>query len=278
MKTKKREPVVGHPTQWRNDLYKVIFEAETPVGKMFDVVLLWAIFISVFIVVMESVSVFRIEYGVLFHNVEWFFTGLFTVEYILRLICVKRPSRYIFSFFGVVDFLATIPTYLGLFFVGAQSLLVIRALRLLRVFRVLKLGRYLSEFDVLIKAIKASKNKILVFLITILTLTVIMGTMMYLIEGEAHGFTSIPRSIYWAIVTITTVGYGDIAPQTVIGQILAAFVMMIGYAIIIVPTGIFSAELSRIVISKKNLKKCQKCLSTSNEENSIYCHLCGEKL
>lgn len=278
MVPRKREPIAPHPVKWRADLYEIIFEAETPVGKTFDILLLWAIFISVFIVIMESVTTFRIRYGNFLHRLEWFFTFIFTIEYIARLVCVKKKRRYVFSFFGIVDFVAIIPTYLAIFLSGAQSLLAIRALRLLRVFRVLKLGRYLSEFDVLIKALKASKDKILVFLMVVMTVTVIMGTIMYLVEGEVHGFTSIPKSIYWAIVTMTTVGYGDIAPQTVIGQMLASLIMIMGYAIIVVPTGIFSVELSLAARSKGASRRCEHCEATGHDEDAIYCRYCGGKL
>lgn len=259
-------------------MYEVIFGAETPAGKSFDVALLWAIFISVFVVLLESVKGIRLRHGPLLHAIEWIFTFLFTVEYVLRLACVKSPRRYAFSFFGMVDFLAVIPTYLGLFFVSAQSLLVIRALRLLRVFRVLKLGRYLGELDILIRACKASRDKILVFLMVVMTITVIMGTVMYLVEGEANGFTSIPKSIYWAIVTITTVGYGDVAPQTVFGQVMAALIMIMGYAIIVVPTGIFSVELSLAARSVNQMKKCPQCGLSGHEDDSLYCRFCGGRI
>ncbi|MGE0269266.1 MAG: ion transporter [Candidatus Omnitrophota bacterium] len=278
MKNTKSRPIEPHAAPWRAELFEIIFGAETPAGKAFDVALLWAIFISVFVVLLESVKGIRLRHGPLLHAVEWSFTFVFTVEYVLRLVCVKRPRRYALSFFGIVDFLAVIPTYLGLFFTSAQSLLVIRALRLLRVFRVLKLGRYLGELDVLIKASKASKDKILVFLMVIMTITVIMGTVMYLVEGEANGFTSIPRSIYWAIVTITTVGYGDIAPQTVFGQVMASLIMIMGYAIIVVPTGIFSVELSLAARSMNLSRKCPRCELSGHEDDSLYCRFCGGKL
>ena len=200
------------------------------------------------------------------------------IEYALRLYAVYNPRRYATSFFGIVDFLAVIPTYLGLFLVGAQSLLVIRALRLLRVFRVLKLGRYMGEFEVLIKAIKSSRDKILVFLMIVLTLTVIMGTGMYLIEGDENGFTSIPRSIYWAIVTMTTVGYGDLAPKTVPGQFLASIMMILGYAIIVVPTGIFSVELSMAAQSTKDQTVCKSCGAVGHEIDAHHCRICGAEL
>lgn len=273
-----QEPLLPHASPKRAKLYEIIFGAETPAGKMFDVWLLWAILLSVLVVLLESVGVLRESYGLYFRAVEWGFTGIFTVEFVLRLYSVKKPSRYLFSFFGVVDFLSVIPTYLALVFTGAQSLLVIRALRLLRVFRVLKLGRYINELNVLLRALRASRDKILVFLMVVITITVIMGTLMYLVEGEANGFTSIPKSVYWAIVTMTTVGYGDISPQTVMGQILASVVMIMGYAIIVVPTGIFSVELSRAARSFGRGRTCQQCQADDHEQDALFCRYCGGKL
>lgn len=262
----------------RARLYEIIFEAETKEGKLFDVVLLWAIILSVTAVVLESVAGIRFAYGIYLRKLEWIFTILFTVEYFLRIFCIRRSSAYIFSFFGVVDLLAIVPTYLNLFIQAGPSLLVIRALRLLRVFRVLKLGRYLQEFNVLIKALKASRDKVIVFLLVIMTVTLIMGTLMYLIEGEEHGFTSIPKGIYWAIVTMTTVGYGDIAPETTFGQILASLIMILGYAIIVVPTGIFSVELHHAIKTSESSRVCPQCMHEGHEVNSIYCRFCGGKL
>ena len=236
---------------WKRTLHEVIFEAETPAGKNFDVALLWLIIISIFVVMLESVDSLWQQFGFMFSGLEWFFTILFTLEYVVRLITVKRPWKYAVSFFGIVDLLSIIPTYLSIVFVGSHYLLVIRTLRLLRVFRVLKLGRMMSESQALLQALQASRHKIMVFLSTVLAMVVILGTTMYMIEGGENGFTSIPRSIYWAIVTLTTVGYGDIAPRTVIGQALASMVMIIGYAIIAVPTGIVTSELTNISNQKR---------------------------
>ena len=271
--------IQGHPQPKRQQLFAILFEAETPVGKLFDVVLLWTIIISVIAVILESVESVSLNYGGILIVVEWIFTILFTVEYGLRLYCVRHPLVYARSFLGIIDLLAILPTYLGTFiFPGASSLLVIRALRLLRVFRVLKLAHLLDEYTILIKSLRASLNKMAVFLMCILTLVVISGTVMYLIEGSDHGFTSIPRSIYWAIVTMTTVGYGDIAPRTVLGQFFASFIMMTGYTIIVVPTGIFSVELHRSISQRETTRVCPACTKEGHAMNSAYCRFCGEKL
>ena len=219
---------------WRRVLHEVIFEADTPTGKGFDIVLIFSILASVAAVMLDSIAPVQMQYGRLLYGIEWFFTLLFTIEYLLRLLCVGRPAKYAVSFYGMVDLLAIIPTYLSLVLPGSQYLLVIRILRILRIFRILKLVAYLGEARLLVKALRASGRKITVFLYTVLTLVVIFGSLMYVIEGGESGFTSIPRSIYWAIVTLTTVGYGDIAPQTGIGQTLASVVMILGYAIIAV--------------------------------------------
>ncbi len=232
-------------------LREIIFEADTAAGKAFDVGLLIAIVFSVVAVMLESVASFKAKYGDVLDGFEWIFTILFTAEYLLRIYLTGKPLKYIFSFFGIIDLLSLIPTYLGFFFVGSHSLLVIRSIRLLRVFRILKLARFLGEAESLVSALKASRSKITVFIFAVLCLTVVMGTVMYMIEGGENGFTSIPRSIYWAIVTLTTVGYGDIAPQTVLGQVLASIIMIFGYGIIAVPTGIVGAE---IAYSKKRKK------------------------
>lgn len=212
------------------------------------------------------------------YTTEWFFTLLFTIEYVLRLLSVGKPLAYTTSFFGVVDLAAIIPTYLSLLLPGAQYLLVLRLLRVLRVFRVLKLAHYLSEADVLLAALRASRTKITVFLFTILTLVVILGSLIYLIEGEEHGFTSIPRSIYWTIVTLTTVGYGDIAPQTGPGQVLAAIIMIIGYGIIAVPTGIVTAELTRTERQHVSGQACPQCSAEGHDPDAQYCKYCGAEL
>ncbi len=265
-----------HPARLR--LHEIIFEADTPAGKAFDVALLVAILVSVVAVMLESVGSLKVSYGPALQTAEWTFTILFTVEYVLRIVSTGRPLRYVFSFFGLVDLLAIVPSYLSLFISGAQSLLVLRSLRLLRVFRVLKLTRYLGEADVLRTAIRSSGPKIVVFLGTVLSLVTILGTLMYLIEGEAHGFTSIPRSMYWAVVTMTTVGYGDIAPQTVLGQVVAGGVMILGYSIIAVPTGIVSAELGRSMRGEVTTRSCLECSREGHDADAVFCKFCGEEM
>ena len=263
---------------FRSRLHEIIFEADTPAGKAFDVALLWAILLSVLAVLLESVADYRAAYGPWLRAAEWMFTGLFTLEYLLRLYCVYRPARYARSFFGVVDLAAIIPTYLSLIIVGTQSLIVIRALRLLRVFRVLKLAHYLGEANFLLAALRAGRAKITVFLGSMLTVVVIVAALMYLIEGEENGFTSVPTSIYWAIVTMTTVGYGDIAPRTVVGQTLAAVLMILGYAIIAVPTGIVSAELTRHSVRPVSTQACPSCSNEGHDVDAVHCKYCGVKL
>ena len=255
-------------------LYEVIFESETRLGKLFDLVLIVAILGSVLAVMLESVTEYRREYGDLFRVADWGFTLLFTVEYALRLACVGRPLRYARSFFGVVDLLAVLPTYLSVLFPGVQYLTVIRLLRVLRVFRVLKLAAYMSETTVLAAALAASRRKIEVFLVTVLTLVVILGALMYLIEGEEHGFDNIPRSIYWAIVTLTTVGYGDISPRTNLGQFLAAAIMLLGYAILAVPTGIVTAEITRAGAEERASRE----RLPGDDRPATFCKHCGERL
>ena len=230
----------------RERLHEIIFETDTPAGKWFDVGLILCILMSVLIVMLDSVSAINYRFGSLFYGVEWGFTLLFTVEYILRLISVGRPLRYATSFFGLVDLVSIHPTYISILVPGTQYFLVVRLLRVLRVFRVFKLAQYVGESRMLLAALKASRKKIIVFVITVLVIVVIFGSLMYLIEGEDHGFTSIPRSVYWAIVTLTTVGYGDISPQTALGQVLASVIMILGYGIIAVPTGIVTVEMSQV--------------------------------
>ena len=262
--------------QWRESLRVLIFEAETPAGKAFDIALLWAILLSVSAVMLESVSAIRAEHGFALRAAEWFFTVLFTIEYVIRLVCVPHASRYAISFFGIIDLLAILPTYLSLLVPGSQSLLVIRAIRLLRVARVLKLVHFIGEIDVLTTALRASRNKVIVFLATIVILVTILGSAMYLIEGETAGFTSIPRSVYWAIVTMTTVGYGDITPQSVPGQTLAALVMILGYAIIAVPTGIVTAEIVEAARMRPvTTRVCMTCMTEGHETSARYCKDCG---
>ena len=263
---------------WRSKLYDIIFEANTFEGKLFDIILLIAIAGSIMIVMLESVHGIRVRTGNLLRIIEWVFTVLFTIEYILRIIAVKKSSAYVFSFYGIVDFIAIVPTYLAFAFAGAQSLMIFRALRLLRIFRVFKMGRYISEAKMLALALQASFRKILVFLFTVLVLVLILGSLMYLIEGEERDFSSIPVSIYWAIVTLTTVGYGDIVPATPLGQFLANITMILGYAIIAVPTGIVTVEMARTRTIKVSRKVCQGCSSTGHDINAKYCKFCGEEL
>ncbi len=264
---------------WRVRLHEIIFEADTPAGKAFDVALIGVIVLSVLTVMLESVSAYRATYGPFLRCVEWVITGLFTIEYILRLSCVVQPARYARSFFGIIDLMAILPSYLSLFLPGAQSLLVVRVLRLLRIFRVFKLVVYLGEANVLSAALRSSLPKIVVFLMTVLLIVISMGTAMYLIEGEANGFSSIPRGVYWAIVTMTTVGYGDVAPQTVPGQTLAAALMIMGYAIIAVPTGIVSAELIEAGRQRPvTTRVCPLCLTEGHQRSARFCRDCGASL
>ena len=262
----------------RQKLFEIIFEADTPAGKWFDIVLIICILLSVVVVMLDSVSSVRAKYGQLLYAVEWFFTVLFTVEYALRLLCVGRPVRYAVSFFGIVDLLAILPTYMSLLFFGSRYLAVVRVLRVLRVFRVLKLGHHTKEAAVLKKALFASRRKILVFLFVVMTMVVIIGALMYVIEGQQGDFTSIPRSIYWAIVTLTTVGYGDISPQTGQGQFLAAIVMILGYSIIAVPTGIVTVELSQAYQKQSSTQACPDCSAEGHDRDARYCKFCGAKL
>jgi len=274
----KAPPATPTRPAWRARLHEIIFEADTPEGKAFDVGLLAAILLSVLAVMLESVASVRERWGTALRLAEWAFTLLFTIEYGLRLICVERPGRYARSFLGVVDLLAVLPTYLSLFIVGAQSLLVIRALRLLRVFRIFKLARYVGELRVLLEAVRASRAKITVFLFLVLTIVLIMGTVVYFIEGADNGFTSIPRAMYWAIVTVTTVGYGDLAPRTVLGQLVASAAMILGYSLIIVPTGIFSFELAQIAKKRLTTQSCPSCVREGHDADATFCKYCGAHL
>jgi len=259
-------------------LRKVIIEADTPAGKAFDVILMWVIILSVVTVVLESVGSIRASYGRALYLTEWFFTLLFTVEYVLRFGSVERPLRYATSFFGIVDLLAVIPTYLSLFVPGSQYLLSIRILRLLRIFRILKLTEYVSEASILHNALLASRRKIGVFLFAVMTIIVIVGSSMYVIEGEEHGFTDIPTSIYWAIVTMTTVGYGDISPQTPLGKALASVVMIIGYSILAVPTGIVTVEISQATRRPLTTRACPSCGSSGHDLDAAHCKYCGAEM
>ena len=270
----------------KSKLHTIIYEADTPMGKLFDVVLLILILVSVVLVMLESVSSIDTHYHDFLYFGEWVITIFFTIEYILRIITVKKPSNYIFSFYGIIDFLSTIPLYLSFILAGSNALLAVRALRLLRVFRILKITRYMGEANKLNKALRDSKPKILVLLFAVLILSIIAGTIMYLVEGEQSGFVSIPISVYWCIVTLTTVGFGDIAPVTPLGQFIAAIIMIMGYGIIAVPTGIVSAEYA----SKKthtvddpeyihvNTQSCQNCNENNHHDNAEFCHKCGSTL
>ena len=262
--------------RWRHRLHEVIFEADTFGGKAFDLMLIVCIALSIVVVMLDSIQALHEQYGSLLYVAEWVFTFLFTIEYALRLLCVGRPLRYAFSFYGIVDFLSIIPTYLSIFVPGTQYLLVIRSLRVLRIFRIFKLAQYIGEARQLTRALHSSRRKIMIFYFTVIHIVVIVGAMMYLIEGRESGFTSIPRSIYWAIVTITTVGYGDIAPQTNVGQAVAAFLMITGYAILAVPTGIVTAEWAmqnnqRII----STQSCPQCSSEGHDVDAKFCKDCG---
>lgn len=265
-------------TKWRLRLHEIIFESDTPAGKSFDVALIWAILLSLALVILESMTEVRQEYGAFLSVGEWIFTVLFTVELILRLVCVQQPLRYIFSFFGFIDVIAVIPTYLSLLIPGAQSLLVIRVFRLLRIFRIFKLSNYLGEAQVLSNALRSSRPKIIVFLLAVAATVVTMGTIMHLVEGEKNGFNSIPKGIYWSIVTMTTVGFGDITPKTPLGQFLASCLMILGYGIIAIPTGIVTSELARASITPTSGQACPTCGLQGHDMNAQFCKHCGSKL
>lgn len=265
----------------RNKIFIIIFGTDTRAGKNFDVVLLWAIILSVSIVILESVSTLQEAHHKFFINTEWFFTIIFSIEYLLRVYSSPKPWKYMTSFFGIVDLLAILPSYMGLVFDQTTFLLTIRALRLLRMFRIFKLGRYIREAAVLVRALQLSIRKIVVFFGAVLTLVLILGSLLYLIEGEENGFTSIPQSIYWAIVTITTVGYGDIAPATILGKILASVAMLTGYSIIAVPTGIITIEMGKAVKSEQKKPKkvvCSHCEHEDHDPDALFCKICGTKL
>jgi voltage-gated potassium channel len=269
-----------HTTKnWKNQLHDIIYEADTPAGKWFDLILIIVILISILLVTLESVESIDKEYHDFLNITEWIITILFSIEYIARIITIKKPSSYIFSFYGIIDLLATIPKYLSLIFIGTHALVALRALRLLRVFRILKLTRYLGASGNLINALKASRIKIFVFLFSVLVITIILGTVMYLVEGPENGFTNIPHSMYWAIVTLTTVGYGDLAPHTPLGQFIASLVMILGYGIIAVPTGIVTSEMTKQDAKiHTNTRSCSNCSFDKHMDNAIFCNRCGEKL
>jgi voltage-gated potassium channel len=269
---------VATATAWRARLHEIVFEADTPAGRAFDLGLVIAILLAIACAMLETVEGLPPRTHRALFVAEWVFTALFTVEYVLRLLCVHRPLRYATSFFGIVDLCAILPSYLSLLVPGTQALLVIRSLRLLRIFRVLKLSRYLSEATALRLALVASRTKITVFLASVLTIVSILGAAMYLVEGPANGFTSIPISVYWAIVTMTTVGYGDISPRTPLGQLLAALLMVIGYALIIVPTGIVSAEMAQRFYRPVSTQACPSCSRQGHEVDAAHCKWCGARL
>ena len=272
---------------FRNRLHEIIYEADTPMGKFFDVMLLLLIILSIIFVMLESIAEFDLKYHRLLYIGEWVITIFFTIEYIARILTVKKPMAYIFSFYGIIDLLSTIPLYLSFIFPGSSFLFSIRAVRLLRVFRIMKITRYVGEATKLRKALINSRIKIFVFLFAVVIIAIITGTLMYIIEGPERGFTNIPVSVYWCIVTLTTVGFGDITPDTPLGQLLASIIMILGYGIIAVPTGIVSAEYSKSVekldvLGKDyvhvNTQACPNCGAQRHRDDSEYCHKCGHKL
>lgn len=279
---KSRKPSKG----WKNKLHEIIYEADTPKGKWFDIILILLILASVILIMLESVKEIDDKYHDILLSLEWVVTIFFSIEYIARIVSIKKPFKYIFSFYGIVDFISTIPLYLSYLFAGSQVLLAVRVFRMLRIFRILKLVKFIGEASQLTRALKASRAKIAVFIYVVLILSVIMGTIMYWIESEEAGFTSIPRSIYWTIVTLTTVGYGDIAPQTDVGQFIATIIMVLGYGIIAVPTGIVTVEFSKHgeanvsgdTVVHLNTQACISCASESHRDDATHCYNCGSKL
>jgi voltage-gated potassium channel len=282
-------------SNWKSKLHEIIYEADTPSGKLFDVVLFFFILASIVLVMLESVNTIDAKYHTILYYGEWIVTILFSLEYIARIITVRKPWKYIFSFYGIIDLLSTIPMYLSFVLAGSHALVALRALRLLRIFRILKLARYLGASNQLASAIKASRAKIAVFLFAVVIASVIFGTIMYLVEGEEHGFSNIPKSVYWCIVTLTTVGFGDIAPETPLGQLIATIIMILGYGIIAVPTGIVSAEYTKAAdddnknkISDEerkhleninlNTQSCENCLTETHQDGAEFCFKCGFEL
>ena len=283
---------INKQNNWKEKLHEIIYEADTPAGKLFDIILLLLIITSIILVMLESVEEFAAKYIDFLNAAEWVITILFTIEYIACITVVNQPKKYIFSFYGVVDLLSTIPKYLSFFILGSHSLIAFRALRLMRVFRILKLARYVGESNNLIKALRASRAKIAVFVFFVLIVCVILGAVMYIVEsGQDSGFTSIPRSVYWAIVTLTTVGYGDIAPATALGQLISSIIMIIGYGVIAIPTGIVSVEYSKnykentqtikkptVKQIRTNTQTCSNCLETDHDNDANFCKTCGNNL
>ncbi len=264
--------------KFKEKLFIIIFEANTPAGKAFDVCLLIFIFLSIILVMLESVQSIRVLYGEQIRFLETIITGIFSLEYALRVYVSHRPFRYMRSFFGLVDLLSILPFYIGLFFMGSHNLIVIRVLRLLRIFRIFKFTRYTRESNHLLQALLNSRAKLTVFVMAVSTLVTIFGSLMYLIEGDENGFTSIPQSIYWAIVTLTTVGYGDIAPQTNFGRFISSLVMIVGYAIIAIPTGIVGYEITQVSKNAMNTRVCPNCMAEGHDFNANFCKACGAKL
>lgn len=265
---------------WKQKLHEVIFEADTPAGKLFDIILLLLILASMCIVMAESIHAVNLRYGPMLRTAEWVLTILFSIEYLLRLLCVKKPLKYVFSFFGVVDLLSILPTYLSLFIRSSHFLSVIRALRLLRIFRIFKLTRFVRDSNTILISLRKSRHKIVVFLFFIVLTSIILGSMIYAVENEINpAFSSIPQSIYWAIVTLSTVGYGDIAPVTAFGKVIASVIMIIGYSIIAVPTGIITAELGRArKPGELSTQACPSCSREGHDTDAKYCKYCGHSL
>lgn len=262
----------------RHNIHVVIDGTDTPMGKLFDIVLLVAVIASVAVVMLDSVLIMRMKYGTIFYYLEWFFTILFTIEYLLRLFSTPNRIRYMFSFYGIVDFLSILPTYLSLLYVGVQYLLVVRILRILRIFRILKMADYMQQAGFLTMALRSSRHKIIVFFLAVIILVTIFGSVVYVVEGAENGFTSIPVSIYWAVVTMTTVGYGDISPKTPLGQTIASFVMIMGYSIIAVPTGLFTAELKKTMRPQLQPISCPNCGKFGHATEAKFCDRCGHDL
>jgi voltage-gated potassium channel len=260
---------------WQLKVQEVIYGTTTPSGKLFDILLLLLILFSILAIMLESVAAYKNEYRLTFLVIEYVVTGLFTIEYILRIVSVKQPLKYIFSFFGIIDLLSILPTYLGLFISGSKPLTVVRAIRFLRIFRILELSNFTKGANTILQALYDSRHKIIVFIVSMLTIVIILGAIMFSVESAESGFTSIPRSIYWAIITITTVGYGDIAPATELGQAIASIIMLIGYSIIAVPTGIVSAEIIKGETSKIRQFSCPSCQKTGHTLDALYCKYCG---
>lgn len=259
-------------------LFRIIFGTNTPAGKNFDLFLIAVILLSVTAVILDSISSVRIKYGATLLTIEWFFTILFTLEYLVRIYCSPNPKAYASSFYGIVDLIAILPSYIALIFPAANLLLVIRLLRVLRIFRILKLLQYTGDANLLLRSIKMARRKIFIFIFSVMIVVTIFGALMYIIEGPKYGFTSIPRSIYWAIVTVTTVGYGDITPNTILGQAVAALAMLTGYAIIAVPTGILSAEIINEMQKERKIIRCSNCEKSGHETDALFCKFCGADL